>query len=68
MRCEVCDGKGQVPVAPTPIRVAQGAVGVVRWIVCPECRGARIVSCCEGSERQFGADVPPLFSGREMRA
>ncbi len=54
MQCEPCQGTGRVLIPATPIRTAQGTIGVVEWIVCPECRGARVVSCCEGSERWAG--------------
>lgn len=66
MRCEACGGTGRVRIEPTPMRVAQGTVGVATWIVCDECRGACHVSCCEGTERHAGvAGQPGSETGME---
>lgn len=62
MRCEPCQGSGKKVVPLQPIQVG-GAVGAIKWIVCPECAGAGQVSCCEGTERHAGVagvDAPPL--------
>lgn len=54
MRCERCQGEGRIRIEPRPVVTTEGARGVIEWIVCDECRGARIVSCCEGTERHAG--------------
>lgn len=54
MRCEPCHGSGQIRIEPTPAIVTQGARLMLTWIVCPECRGTCVVSCCEGFERDAG--------------
>ncbi|RXF72086.1 hypothetical protein [Hansschlegelia zhihuaiae] len=64
MRCEPCAGTGRVMIPATPIRVAQGVVGVASWLVCDECRGIGVVSCCEGTERHAG--VAGYFGGKEL--
>ena len=46
MRCEECQGKGfKTIVNDVP------EIFIIQYVVCPECYGFGIVSCCEGAER-----------------
>lgn len=69
--CESCGGHGHIKLAtPLPIQLGNGLMGAATWVVCPECGQQGVVSCCEGSERQFGApELPPApqFLANETR-
>jgi hypothetical protein len=53
MRCDECQGEGFKPIG-TVVRTSEDKITLVRqYVVCPECQGCGIVSCCEGAER-FG--------------
>jgi hypothetical protein len=55
MRCELCQGSGNGSRRIEAVQVAPN-----RWTSmslmgpCPDCNGAGIVSCCEGTERDAG--------------
>lgn len=55
MICEACHGEGVIHFDPPQKVILQdGTVGAATWKMCHVCKGARIISCCEGPERDAG--------------